>query len=30
MKNNLYNIDFQSVNFKTTIFINMLYFYVLF
>lgn len=30
MKNNLYNIDFQVVNFKTTIFINMLYFYVLF
>lgn len=30
MKNILYNIDFQVINFKTTIFINMLYFYVLF
>ena len=30
MKNNLYDIDFQVINFKTTIFINMLYFYVLF
>lgn len=30
MKNNLYDIDLQVVNFKTTIFIHMLYFYVLF
>lgn len=30
MKNILYDIDFQVINFKTTIFINMLYFYVLF
>lgn len=30
MKNIFYDIDFQVVKFKTTIFINMLYFYVLF